>query len=63
MRYGCSQTVDARIVIDVDKEIFVPNVFSPNGDGTNDLFRPFANSEDLYRAFLHNFRSLGRNHV
>ena len=42
--YGCSKTtsaiVDVQIVLGVDEscEIFVPNVFTPNGDGVHDYF-------------------------
>ncbi|NBC03974.1 MAG: T9SS type B sorting domain-containing protein [Bacteroidetes bacterium] len=28
-----------------DQSIFVPNIFSPNGDGTNDRFRVFTNND------------------
>jgi gliding motility-associated-like protein len=33
---GCSITLVARVPLDMD--LFIPNVFTPNGDGSNDLF-------------------------
>lgn len=36
--HGCADTIIKVIVIDEDFEIFVPNAFTPNADGTNDVF-------------------------
>ena len=40
---GCEATATVILDIDYEVEIFYPNVFSPNGDGTNDNFMLFNN--------------------
>jgi gliding motility-associated-like protein len=37
---GCVDTVRSEVVITLNGEIEMPNVFSPNGDGVNDRFLP-----------------------
>jgi large repetitive protein len=38
--YGCSDTICKPIVVQDDYTIYVPNAFTPNGDGTNEFFGP-----------------------
>lgn len=51
---GCSATALLRIVVDRRLQVFVPNIFSPNGDGENDLFYLFASDGSVrqVRSFL-----------
>lgn len=40
---GCVATAELNINVVPETEIYIPNVFSPNGDGVNDYFTVYAN--------------------
>ncbi|CAN5912326.1 hypothetical protein BH11BAC7_BH11BAC7_14340 [soil metagenome] len=39
-QYGCQDDVTIPLRVDPDYALFIPNTFTPNGDGLNDLFFP-----------------------
>jgi gliding motility-associated-like protein len=47
---GCVAMDDVTVYVVPDYSVFVPNVFTPNGDGNNDVFEIYGNLKGL--AFL-----------
>lgn len=45
MQNGCFQTDSINIIVNTFRKLYVPNVFSPNDDGLNDIFRIYPSKE------------------
>ncbi len=53
---GCSDTVTYSVIISDELLIYVPNTFTPDGDGINDYFMPVGNDIDptKYQFYIFN---------
>ncbi len=57
--YGCRDTIGTFLSVKNPRRIFVPTAFSPNGDGVNDVFAPYAAVEVKRISYLRIFDRWG----
>jgi gliding motility-associated-like protein len=52
--WGCSDTVVKTIQVREDVHVYVPDAFTPNGDGLNDVFMPKGRGVKKYNLSIYN---------
>jgi len=52
--WGCSDSMVKIIKVELDFNVYVPNVFSPNADGRNDIFLPTLRGIKFYKLTIFN---------
>jgi gliding motility-associated-like protein len=57
--YGCATSADVRVEVIFEKGLYVPNAFSPNGDGLNDIFTIYGKESNIQIQKLEIFNRWG----
>ncbi|MFN8323250.1 MAG: PKD domain-containing protein [Chitinophagales bacterium] len=56
---GCLANASVQVIVVPKYEVFIPNVFTPNGDGSNDYFEVFGNKEAWKQFEVQLFNRIG----
>lgn len=56
---GCLASATVQVIVVPKYEVFIPNVFTPNGDGSNDYFEVFGNKEAWKQFEVQVFNRIG----